>query len=126
MLAFCLRGVWLARLKKVLVLHFSEFNTGFPELLGQLVISGLRIPGLEYLTVREVLPSDSLHFFTDSTVDGGLGSLWGCLEEETEWNQQSPLILMERRKGEVERERERERGGEKERERGHREQISDT
>ena len=51
----------------------------------------MRVPGLHYLTVGKVLPGDSLHLLTDSTVDGGLGSLWRCLEEKTEWNQQSPL-----------------------------------
>ena len=74
------------------VLHFGEFSTGFPEVLSQVIISGLRVPGLKYLTIREVLPGHSLHLLTDSTVDGSLGSLRRCLEENTERNQQSPLM----------------------------------
>ena len=64
-------------------LKSDHLGTGFPELLSKLIISGLWIRWPLNLTVGQVLPGHSLHLLTDSTVDGGLGSLeWSFPEKE--------------------------------------------
>ena len=69
------------------VSSLCKFHADFPKSFCQLVVIGLGSPCLCYLTVSQVLPCHSLHLFTDSTVDGGLGSLLRSFNQQQEENE---------------------------------------